>query len=211
MRKPIIDVSKHNGIIDWEKAAPHIEGAVIRTGYRGYGKAGNITTDSTFKRNETQCKALNIPREYYYFPTDLSQFECMESAIYLLKTLREYSGLPITIWLDSEKSNQYGTGRSDKLDRKDRTNLLLSLRTYINMIEPDWKIGIYASQSWFYDNLEYARLKQAQTPIWCAKWGQTLPDILCDMWQYASTGSIPGIGGRVDFSTRLYNEAYYPC
>ena len=136
MTDQIIDVSHHNGRIDWGQVKPNIAGAVLRMGYRGYSGG---------------------------------------------------------------KSNGSHTGRSDKLSKEDRTNMLLSLRTYIKMIRPAWGVGIYASQSWFYDNLSLARLYQAKVPLWVARWGK-VPDIMCEMWQYSDKGSVPGISGNVDLN-----------
>ena len=33
MKKILIDVSEHQGKIDWEKAMHHIDGAILRCGY----------------------------------------------------------------------------------------------------------------------------------------------------------------------------------
>ena len=46
-----IDVSHHQGQIDWKKAASVIDGAVIRCGLRGYGSAGKLQADSCWERN----------------------------------------------------------------------------------------------------------------------------------------------------------------
>ena len=198
MTDQIIDVSHHNGYIDWGQVKPNIAGAVLRMGYRGY-TTGKIMMDKQFLHNEKMCNLLSIPHEFYYFPTDINQFECMQSAVWIADHLREYDQTPIKIWLDSEMSNVRHDGRSDKLEKDERTNLLLSLRTYLEMIRPDWIVGIYASQSWFYDHLSLARLYQAHVPLWCARWGKA-PDISCMMWQYSDKGSIPGIDSRVDLN-----------
>ena len=198
MTDQIIDVSHHNGRIDWGQVKPNIAGAVLRMGYRGYS-GGKIMIDKQFLLNEKMCKLLNIPHDFYFFPTDINQFECMQSAVWITEHLQDYENIPIKIWLDSEMSNGSHTGRSDKLSKEDRTNMLLSLRTYIKMIRPAWGVGIYASQSWFYDNLSLARLYQAKVPLWVARWGK-VPDIMCEMWQYSDKGSVPGISGNVDLN-----------
>ena len=33
IKSKVIDVSAHNGFIDWEKVKPHIDGAILRIGY----------------------------------------------------------------------------------------------------------------------------------------------------------------------------------
>ena len=200
--KPIIDVSKHNGKIEWNRVKPQIEGAILRIGYRGYNKTGSLHRDPTFLENDKMCEAYHIPREFYFFPTDISGRECIESAIFVLNLLKKYGYMPITLWLDSEFSNDSRTGRADRLTKDTRTQMLLSVRQKINTICPDWKIGIYASQSWFYDHLNLAILYQKNVPLWVARWGNTPPDVSADIWQYTSKGVIEGITGWVDLSTR---------
>ena len=49
-----IDVSEHNGVIDWEKVrASGIEFAMIQAGY-------GHTVDKQFKRNASECNRLGI-------------------------------------------------------------------------------------------------------------------------------------------------------
>ena len=200
--KPIIDVSKHNGKIEWDRVKPQIEGAILRIGYRGYNKTGALHRDPTFLENDKMCKAYHIPREFYFFPTDITEYECIETSIWILNVLKEYGYMPITLWLDSEFSNDSRTGRSDTLTKNTRTQMLLSVRQKIHAICPDWKIGIYASQSWFYDYLNLATLYQKNVPLWVARWGNKQPDVFADMWQYTDKGVIGGITGYVDLSTR---------
>lgn len=202
MSKPIIDVSKHNGHIEWDRVKDQIEGAILRIGYRGYNKNGSLHKDPTFLENDRLCEAYKIPREFYFFPTDITEHECIESAIWILNLLRKYSHMGITIWLDSEWSNNGHTGRSDKLTRDTRTDMLLSVRDKILKICPNWRVGVYASQSWFYDHLNLAILMQHHVPLWVARWGTGAPDIMCELWQYSSKGVIEGISGWVDLSTR---------
>ena len=57
-----IDVSKHNGTIDWNKVkASGIKFAMIRAGY------GSSHIDEQFKRNVTECNRLEIPCGCYWF------------------------------------------------------------------------------------------------------------------------------------------------
>lgn len=202
MSKPIIDVSKHNGTIEWDRVKPQIEGAILRIGYRGYNTTGALHRDPTFIENDKMCEAYQIPREFYFFPTDITEHECMETAIYILNLLKKYDYMPITLWLDSEFCNRTRSGRSDTLTRDTRTRMLLLVRNWIKGICPDWKIGIYASQSWFYDHLNLATLYQKNVPLWVARWRNTPPDVMADMWQYTDKGVIEGITGWVDLSTR---------
>ena len=65
--------------------------------------------------------------------------------------------------------------------------------------------GVYASESWFQNNLDYNQVKQYK--IWCAKYGtndgnaQTKPALeKVDMWQYTSKGTVSGVSGNLDLS-----------
>lgn len=200
--KPIIDVSKHNGLLDWEAIQPQIEGAILRIGYRGYSSAGKIVEDKTFEYNESECYRLGIPREYYYFPQDLSYSECVESAIWLMYRLRIYKDLPITIWLDSELAH-HGDGRADNLSRKERTERLLDIKNIINRLFPTWTIGIYASNSWIKDHLIYEDILSAGVPLWVARYNNSKgPSYPYRYWQYKNNGSLKGSGCAFDFSVR---------
>ena len=54
-----IDVSHHQGVIDWDKvAADGIKFAFVRVAGRGYGSAGNLFEDSLYKTNLKEAKAI---------------------------------------------------------------------------------------------------------------------------------------------------------
>ena len=47
-----IDVSEHQGVIDWAAVAEDgVEFAVLRAGYRGYGESGILCPDARFAEN----------------------------------------------------------------------------------------------------------------------------------------------------------------
>lgn len=56
-----IDVSTHQGVIDWERVKPQIDGVIIRAGL------GQSEIDKYFVRNITECNRLNIPCGVYWF------------------------------------------------------------------------------------------------------------------------------------------------
>lgn len=199
--KPIIDVSHHNGHLDWEIIKDQIDSAIIRIGYRGYGVNGGIVKDKEFNYNESECYRLVIPREYYFFPTDITVSECAESAIWLCHNLLIYKDLPITIWLDSEYSKSNKRGRSDNLSKAHRTNMLMELRNFLRTLMPTWNIGIYASESWFKERLDYTVLKENDVPLWVAHWNKE-PKLPYKYWQYRNNGSLKGCNCSFDFSAR---------
>ena len=71
----IIDVSEHNGRIDWEQARKHIDGVIIRC---GYGMDQTNQDDKYWKRNADECTRLGIPFGVYlysYADTDTKRQE----------------------------------------------------------------------------------------------------------------------------------------
>lgn len=194
---PIIDVSKHNGIIDWPKVRGNIAAAVIRLGYRGYSK-GTIAYDDRYKENRTACEQLCIPFSLYFFPCSITDEEAREEADFII---RECIGMNfvLPVFLDSEiAETKFGSGRADNLSRADRTRFLKIICDRLQAA--GIPAGIYASKSWFTYQLDLSQLPYS---IWVAQWSDKLTftgDYV--LWQYTSNGTIPGVNGNVDLSRR---------
>ena len=62
-----VDVSEHQGEIDWEKVkAAGYDFAFIRVGYRGYGEAGRLCTDAMFHQNIVEAQSAGIDVGVYF-------------------------------------------------------------------------------------------------------------------------------------------------
>lgn len=194
---PIIDVSAHNGIIDWQKVRGNIEAAVIRLGYRGYSK-GSLAYDTRYKENRTACEQMGIPFSLYFFPCSITDEEAMEEADFII---RECVGMNfvLPVFLDSEIADvKFGSGRADNLSRADRTRFLKIICDRLQAA--GIPAGIYASASWFKYQLN---LSQLPFSIWVAQWSSKLTFTgAYVLWQYTDSGTVPGISGRVDLSRR---------
>lgn len=57
----IIDVSEWQGVINWNKAKPHIDGAILRCG------CGTGYDDRQWARNVRECERLGIPYGVYLY------------------------------------------------------------------------------------------------------------------------------------------------
>lgn len=194
---PIIDVSQHNGIIDWSKVRGNVASAVIRLGYRGYSK-GTLAYDTRYKANRVACEQLGIPFSLYFFPCSITDEEAVEEAEFII---RECVGMNfiLPVFLDSEIAEvKFGSGRADNLSRADRTRFLKIICDRLQAA--GIPAGIYASASWFKYQLDLSRLPFS---IWVAQWGSklTFSDTYV-LWQYTDAGTVPGISGRVDISRR---------
>ena len=62
--KFVIDVSQHQGTINWDKVKDKIAGAIIRC---GYGDDLPVQDDTQFARNLSECERLGIPHGVYLY------------------------------------------------------------------------------------------------------------------------------------------------
>lgn len=194
MSKTVIDVSSHQGSIDWA-AVKGIDGVLIRLGYRGYGH-GTLEMDKQFLTNVRGCITNGIPFGVYWFTTAISAAEGIAEADFVLRNISEYTP-NFPIFIDSEYSNTAQNGRSDKLSKATRT---AAVKAFCERIEQaGYEAGVYASESWFKQQLDVLQLPYR---IWCAKYSSSKPTYPAeiDAWQYTSSGSVPGISGSVDYS-----------
>ena len=198
MTKPIIDVSKFNGRIEWPEVKPHIQRSIIRLGYRGWGARGALVVDDRFHYNVRSCIYESIPWDVYYFPQEISEGEVATAVDFICKTLSEYPE-PGTIWLDSEYANG-GSGRGDRISAHKRSVLLGMMRSFLENSSRKYRVGLYCSDAWFKDNInnDIAGFKN----LWIARYSENPPRNTdsWELWQYTSKGELLGIKGKVDLS-----------
>lgn len=193
----IIDVSSHNGSIDWQKVKGNVDAAVIRLGYRGYSK-GTLAYDSRYKENRAACEKFGIPFSLYFFPCSITEEEAKEEADFIIKECKGMNFV-LPVFLDSEIAEvKSHSGRADNLSKAERTRFLKIICDRLQAA--GIPTGIYASISWLRNQLD---LSQLPFSIWVAQWDSKLTfDGKCVLWQYTSSGTVPGISGKVDFSRR---------
>jgi GH25 family lysozyme M1 (1,4-beta-N-acetylmuramidase) len=191
----VIDVSCFQGQIDWSKVKTDCEGAILRVGYRGYG-SGTIVTDIRFMDNARGAILNGIPVGVYFVTQAINTTEAVEEAVYTLKMIKGFK-ISLPVFIDSDNGNG-GRARADhgKLSRAARTRILKAFCTEIK--KAGYKAGIYASESWYKNDLEIEELNDFY--LWVAKYSNTAPSIKYDAWQHTDRGTIRGITGYVDMS-----------
>jgi len=201
----IIDVSQWNEITDYAAAAKKIQGVIMRCGYRGYGSAGTLAQDKSLNKHYNGFKG-RTKIGYYFLSQAITTAEAVTEANYVVNTLLKGKQNNFPIYLDSEWSNNNHNGRADGLSKKARTDITIA---FINRIKAlKYKAGVYASQSWFNDKLDFKRITATGASIWVAKYSNDKPTTSTyDMWQYTDKGSISGIKGNVDRSHVYKNLA----
>lgn len=191
-----IDVSGHNGEIDWEAVkAAGIEYAIIRCGYRG-ASSGSLILDSYFKENMRGAIKAGIPVGVYFFSQAVNETEAIEEASMVVEECKLYM-LDLPIFIDSESAG--GSGRADDLDVEKRTAIT---RAFCETIaNSGYEAGVYASKNWWNKKLDAEQLTLYHA--WLAQYTEE-PDYegYYDYWQYTSKGKVDGIEGKVDLNIR---------
>ena len=189
-----IDVSYYQENIDWNAVkASGVEFVIIRVGYRGYG-SGKLVQDPKFDTYMKGAKAAGLRVGVYFFSQAIDEEEARAEASACLNAVAGY-GLQYPIYIDIEMSGGNGSGRADGLNKAQRTAVAVAFCETVR--NSGYSAGVYASQSWFSSHLNYSMISQYS--IWNARWGSS-PGMSCDLWQYTSKGSVPGISTNVDLN-----------
>lgn len=186
-----IDVSKHNGQIDWNavKASNKVDFAILRAGL------GRIASqkDKQFERNYSECKRLDIPIGAYWYSYAMSPAEARQEAKAFLEVIKGKT-FEYPVYFDIEEDKQF------KLGKKVVSDMITAFCETLE--DAGYFVGVYTSRSSFQNYVDNA-CKTAYTS-WVAEWGNKLNYTdPTDMWQKSDRGTIPGIQGRVDL-----NECY---
>lgn len=182
MKRILIDVSEHQGIIEWEKVKPQIDGAILRC---GYGSDYTDQDDEQFRRNADECTRLGIPFGVYLYSYAKSIQAAQYEADHVLRLIKPYK-LSYPVYLDLE---QPGT-ECGAIERANVFGDIIEAAGY-------W-CGVYANLNWWENHLQgLERFTKwvAQYYKECEYTGANL-----DIWQYTSKGNVPGIKGNVDMN-----------
>ena len=181
-----IDVSKHQGLIDWRDVKTDF--AIIRAGFGRYANQ----KDPQFKRNYAGAKAAGIPVGAYWYSYARSAEEAREEAKACLHVLLGKQ-FEFPIYFDIEDSTQ---------GHLSRATLTAICEAFCDTLEKaGYFAGVYASTYWFTNKLDHARLAGKYT-IWLADYRAVYNKTLkWDMHQYTSSGHVAGIAGPVDMNT----------
>ncbi len=88
-----IDVSQHNGEIDWEKASEEIDFAIVRIGDAAVkDEDGNYLLDKRYRENMAGCEENNINTGLYYFTRAHSKEEMKKEISFVLESLKAEDG-----------------------------------------------------------------------------------------------------------------------
>lgn len=180
-----IDVSVHNGKIDWQKVrADGIGFVIIRA---GYGRLAS-QKDDRFEENYAGAKAAGIPIGAYWYSYAMTPEEAeLEAEVFLSVIKGKQFEFPV--YFDLEEKKQFDLG-------KDKVSAII--RAFLERVEAaGYFVGLYGSASSLTTHTS-DDIKSRYT-IWLAHWvDETNYSGAYGVWQHSEKGSVDGISGNVD-------------
>lgn len=184
----VIDISQHNGYVDFSKFSNHgIKGVILRLGW--IGNKNNHTLDTYFETYYQNAKANNIPVGIYVY-SYVKSYNNMVTACNWIKEKIKGKSFELPLFIDMEDSSTIGSGKTDLTNQAIYFNKFFTSQGYTT--------GTYANLNWFVNFLDISKL--VDWKIWCAQYNSTLTlKWKCDLWQYTSSGIFSGVTtSRVD-------------
>ena len=213
--KKVIDVSEHNGKIDWQKVKDAgIDGVIIRLGW------GYLGEDKYFEYNISECNRLGIPYGLYLYSYAYDKNFAYAEAEGTAEMLEGVDlNLSYPFYYDIENFtpwNDEGVTRKPPTTVSGYESIIATYIKTLSQIDSrlNGKIHVYSYRSYLNGVLNSPNVILPYVS-WAAEYGPTLQFTNkyyqgAQGWQYSSSGSVAGISGNVDmncFSEQFYNNA----
>ncbi|WP_182440613.1 MULTISPECIES: glycoside hydrolase family 25 protein [Clostridia] len=191
-----IDVSEHQGIIDWNGVkSSGIEFAIIRCGYgddKPEWDEGMNQDDNYWERNVNECERLGIPYGVYLYSYAQTVEQAKSEAQHVLRLINGRT-LSYPVFLDMEDNSTIN------LDKTLKGNIA---KVFCETVSASgYSVGIYANLDWWDNYLTDSAFSNNSWFKWVAQYNST-----CDyqgtynMWQCTDTGQVEGISGGTDIN-----------
>lgn len=193
-----IDVSNHQGVIDWNQVGKSgIDFAILRV---GFGSNYSNQDDTQFMNYVEGCVRNKIPFGVYLYSyanmvsgstaLNNSTASADSEAAHTLRILsklsaeqKSYLKLPVFIDMEEDRYSYLGVDTLTAIADK-----------YCDIIQANgYKCGVYANKNWLNNHLNNAYLS-SKYDIWLAHYTEkTDYNGIFQIWQYSSSGHLAGI------------------
>ena len=203
-----IDISQHNGEIDWEEfnKNEYIPDFIyIRLGLRGY-ESGRLVVDTQVSANLIGARETGAEVGVYFVTQAVNEEEAREEARFVIDTLSD-NKVDLPIALDVEKIENYQTEpRTQKLSAAEYTQNVLAFVDELK--QHGYESVIYGNGKSFMLMMDITQIDGIDK--WFADYVATddyTPYFPYDfsIWQFSSKGYMQGITGDVDLNIRFRN------
>ncbi len=189
-----IDVSAHQGDIDWQAVANSgVKFAMIRVGFRGY-TAGTLNLDQYFEANIQGALDAGLDVGVYFFSQAITVAEAQEEADFVLNAIKGYD-VTYPVVYDWETISGTSVARTKDMDASVLNQCAKAFCDRVTANGYDTSVYFYTWLGYKYYDLS----QLADYDFWYAEYSAA-PTFYYDfqMWQYTSSGTVPGIKGKVD-------------
>ena len=195
MAEKWIDVSAHQGVIDWPRVAEAgIKGAIIRAGYGDDASQ----QDTRFAANIKRAVTAGIKVAVYWFSYADSVNDAEKEWTTCKQIIAPYKDKILFVASDYEYDS---VAYYRRIHGVAPSNALINqmVNAFLGAVKADgWGTALYSNNDYRLNIFTAATL--AAWDVWLADYSGG-PDINCAMQQTSSTGRVDGIAGNVDMNT----------
>ena len=197
------DISYHNGIVNVKQIR---DAGYKRVGIRaGYGK-NNV--DQKYVSNAEACRNLLVSVILYWFSYAYTVAMAVAEAEYAIAQAAKYWVICAIAFDFEYDSVLYARKRGVNLTKQSVTDMAIA---FLKTVKKAGQIPV------IYTNLDYLRnyfdmdrivAELGEVYVWYARYTSSLSESeidMADIWQYTSSGKIPGVSGNVDLN-RFYKN-----
>ena len=188
-----VDVSEHNGTLDWAKIKKAgINAAIIRTGY------GTSHTDKQFYNNMDGAIKQGIHIGVYHFSYALNVEGAKNEAAFVVKLLKQYKDkITLPVYFDFEYDTvSYAKKQGVTLGKNAFNNHCVAFCEAVKAA--GYKPGVYYNRD-YYNNMVSLSSVGGYSQ-WYAQYASAPSISDYDLWQFSSTYTISGCSGKFDMS-----------
>ncbi len=188
-----IDVSYHQGEIDWQAvAADGVEFAIIRVGIRGYG-TGKVVLDEMFEQNIQGALNNGIKVGVYFYSHSINQEEVEEEVNLVLEQIAPYKITGPVVY-DAEKVSK---SRTSSISMEGRTAMAVTFCEAVKAA--GYRPMVYLNLDTAFTVFDLTQLEQYDK--WFAHYGTDMYyPYDYKIWQYSESGRVNGISSAVDLN-----------
>ena len=190
MQLSVIDVSEHQGNIDWEKVKnAGVVGAMIRT---GYGVKDPNQIDKWFYNNLSGCQNVGMPYGFYHYSYAVDVAGAEQEADFCLELIAG-SNPQYPVAFDMEENRQAALGKTVCTD--------MAIAFCNKIRAAGYQPMLYTNLNWATNYIDMSQIDNAGIRVWIAQYNTTL-DYKGNyfLWQYTSSGRVAGIPANVDLN-----------
>ena len=179
----IVDFSKWQPTVDYDKLLGDAALAILRAGYRG--TLGSVKMDECFKQHAQALRARGVRFGVYFYSIADTRAKAVEEARKFVDYATEYN--PLFWAIDAEKPEI-------------TTAALYEFANELRRLDAQ-RIGAYIANELYEDPYHFDDVRDEYDFTWIPKYLPEPPKWKCDLWQHTSRGTIDGIKDYVDLNT----------